>query len=46
MARSNHRAGSVIDRLEGWPLSDLTERLSVGSQDLIADAIVKFSLLL
>lgn len=39
MVRSIHRAVSVIERLDGCPLSDLVERLPVRNQYLVVDAI-------
>lgn len=46
MARSNHRAGSVVDRLGGWKLTGLVECPPFGNEDLVGEAIVNFFLLL
>lgn len=46
MERSNHRARSVIDSLDGCPLAGLVECLLRGNQYLVTDAIVNFFLLL
>lgn len=46
MSRLNHRPWYVKDRLEDGPRAGIVERLTVGNQDSVADAIVNFSLLL